>query len=306
MNLKPIVFNLFDNEHYANAICEALQYRSGKMQIHQFPDKEIMIRIESSVKNHSVIFVASTDKPDTKMASLFFSAETAKELGAKKVGLIAPYLAYMRQDKQFHKGEGITSKYFAKMISTHFDWLLTIDPHLHRWHSLKELYTIPTTVLHASLSIAQWIKENIPNPILIGPDQESLQWVAEIAAVVNAPFLLAKKQRYSDSSVKATIPQIESYSARTPVVIDDIISTGVTMIETINHLTLLGAQDIHCVGVHAIFANNAYNELLATQVRDVATCNTIRHVTNKIDLSNLIIDAISQMESLHAGKSIKD
>lgn len=104
---------------------------------------------------------------------LIFAAKTARELKAKKITLIAPYLAYMRQDKQFHQGQGITSKYFAALISHYFDNLITIDPHLHRWHSLNDIYSIPTHVLHANDAIASWIIQHVTNPVLIGPDIES-------------------------------------------------------------------------------------------------------------------------------------
>lgn len=298
MDSGVVVFDLFDSECYAISLCNSLGFTLGEMHIHQFPDEEIMVQIESPVKDRSVIFVASTDRPNAKIASLVFASETARELGAKKIGLIAPYLAYMRQDKKFHEGEGITSKYFMRMLSTYFDWVLTIDPHLHRWHSLDEVFTIPTILLHAATNIACWIRENIPNPVLIGPDVESQQWVAEIAQVANAPYLIVNKERFGDASVKATIPQIEAYRDHTPVVIDDIISTASTMIETINHLKSLGSKKIHCIGVHALFANNAYENLLATGIADVATCNTIKHQTNKIDLTDIIIGAISKESAL--------
>jgi ribose-phosphate pyrophosphokinase len=290
MKHKPIVFSLFESNHLANEICSTLQYTRGTVDIHHFPDKEIKISLTSPVKDNTVIFVASTDKPNDKMAALFFAAATAKDLGAKKVGLIAPYLAYMRQDKQFHPGEGITSKYFAQMISAHFDWLITIDPHLHRWHALNEIFTISTQLLHATADIAQWIQKNISNPVLIGPDKESQQWVAEIAQIAQAPFLTAEKQRFGDASVTSTIPQIENYKNHAPVVIDDIISTGMTMIATINHLKSLNMQPIHCIGVHAIFANNAYEKL--TALAKVITCNTIAHPSNKIDISAIITKAL--------------
>lgn len=293
MKQKPIVFSLFESGHLADEICQKLQYSRGAINIHHFPDKEIMIRIDTPVKNNTAIFVASTDRPNEKMAALFFAANTAKDLGATKVGLIAPYLAYMRQDKQFHPGESITSKYYAQMISAHFDWLMTIDPHLHRWHALNEVFTIPSKLLHATQAIANWLQNNIQNPVLIGPDMESEQWVGEIAKTADIPFLIVNKQRLGDASVKSTIPKIENYMNHTLVVIDDIISTGMTMIATINHLKSLNSNPIYCIGVHAIFADNAYEKLSA--LAEVITCNTITHPSNKIDVSNIIIEALTTM-----------
>src|SRR5690606_3260659 len=108
-----------------------------------------------------------------KILSLMFTAQTLKELGAKKIILISPYLPYMRQDKRFEPGEAITSQLFAKFLSNCVDYLITIDPHLHRIHHLSKIYSVPVLTLHATKEIARWIKENIKFPFLIGPDSES-------------------------------------------------------------------------------------------------------------------------------------
>lgn len=292
MSDKTVVFGLFEGGYLAKSICEKLKYTLGEIEFHQYPDQETAVFIKTFIENKTVIFVTSTNNPNEKIAKLFFSSETARELGAKKIGLITPYLAYMRQDKQFSPGEGITSKYFAKMISTYFDWCLTIDPHLHRWKSLSDVFSVPTILLHATQDVAAWIKKNITKPILIGPDLESEQWVAEIAKAADSPYLIVEKQRFSDISVKSTIPKIDAYQDYTPVLVDDIISTAMTMIETVDHLKTLGMKKIYCIGVHAVFSKNAYENLLATQVSDIITCNTIIHPTNKIDLSKSISDAL--------------
>lgn len=295
MTNTPIVFSLFGSEQFKNKICDKLHYEVGHLSIHHFPDEEIMIKIDTCVKGKDVIFISSTDRPNEKIMPLIIAAETARELGAHKISLIAPYLAYMRQDKQFHAGEGITSKYFAKLLSTYFDWLITIDPHLHRWHSLDDVFTVKTTLLHATQNIAHWISQHVNRPLLIGPDMESTQWVAEIAKISQAPFLIVEKTRKGDADVSATIPQIELYPDHTPILIDDIISTGVTMIETIKHIQSYEIQSIICLAVHAIFANHAYEKILKTGVTDIITCNTIAHPSNKIDLSDLVIDTLKFM-----------
>ncbi|WP_341272879.1 ribose-phosphate pyrophosphokinase-like domain-containing protein [Fluoribacter gormanii] len=170
-----VVFSLFGTDEFRNTLCEVLNYEAGKIITHQFPDEEMMIKIDTDLRNKSVIFIVSTDRPNEKIMPLILAVETARELGANQIGLIAPYLAYMRKDIQFHSGEGISSKYFARLLSSYFDWLITIDPHLHRWHSLNEVFTIDTQVLHATDNIAHWVRKNVQNPLLIGPDMESTQ-----------------------------------------------------------------------------------------------------------------------------------
>ncbi|CAM3007736.1 ribose-phosphate pyrophosphokinase [Legionella worsleiensis] len=289
MDKKPLVFPLFDFDALACDIHTVCGYELGTLSAHQFPDGETVIKIESEVMSRSVFLIASLDTPNPKIAPLIFAAETARSLGASKVVLIAPYLAYMRQDKVFESGQGITSQYFARLISHYFDGLITVDPHLHRWHSLNELYQIPTQVLHAALPIARWIKNNIKKPLLIGPDEESRQWVHHIADEAGAPFVVLEKHRKGDHAVEISIPKLDRYLDKTPVLIDDIISTGKTMIEAVGILQRLKLPAPVCIGVHALFVQDAFAKLSAAGVRTIVTCNTIRHSSNAIDMNSEIV-----------------
>lgn len=264
---------------------------SGRSEIRQFPDGESYVRILSDVEDKKVVVVCTLHLPDAKLLPLYFLVETVKSLGAKEVCLIAPYLAYMRQDKVFHPGESVTSAYFAKLISGFADSLITIDPHLHRRSSLSEIYSIPTRVGHAADHISAWIKDNVHNPVLVGPDAESEQWVSEVAKNADAPYVVSTKIRHGDTNVEVSVPGMEQYKNNTPVLVDDIISTGRTMIENIDHLKNTGMLPPVCIGVHAVFAGNAYAELNASGVKEIVTCNTIPHESNRIDISDLLTGA---------------
>lgn len=292
MTRTPVVFSFLEDKSLQKALCKSLHFQAGNLKTHTFPDEEVLITLNTEVKNKPVFFVLSTDRPNGKIMPLILAAETAKALGAQSIGLITPYLAYMRQDIAFNQGEGISSKYFAKLLSTYFDWLITVDPHLHRWQSLAEVFTIETTVVQAAPAIAKWIKTKVQQPILIGPDLESIQWVSDIAQRCDAPFLVVEKTRLGDEKVTATIPKLEHYLAHTPVLIDDIISTGMTMIETVKHIQSYGITKTICLGVHALFAKDAYNKLLQSGVTDIVTCNTIKHCTNQIDINPLLVEAV--------------
>jgi ribose-phosphate pyrophosphokinase len=285
----PIIFPLFGYDYLAQALHQSAAYTLGEIQIHDFPDQESLVQLITPVQGEEVVFIASLDQPNPKIIPLLFAAATAKSLGATRVGLIAPYLAYMRQDKQFHPGEGITSSFFARIISQHFDWLLTVDPHLHRWHDLNELYTIPAKTVHATGPISDWIREKIKNPLIIGPDSESKQWVSEIATLCNAPYLVFAKHRINDTTVEVFSKNLEAYPDHTPVLVDDIISTGSTFIQAIEQVKKSGMRDPICIGVHALFAGNAYQRLLEAGPAEVVTCNTVKHPSNGIDISMVLI-----------------
>lgn len=299
MKKNTLIFSLFGHDELTSTIQKNCHYELGKISFHQFPDEEVLVKIESDVTKRIVIFVANLIHPNSKILPLLFAAQTAKFLGASKIVLVAPYLTYMRQDKVFEPGQGITSIYFAQLISSYFDCLITIDPHLHRWNDLSAIYNIQTTALHVTNEISSWIHQHIPNPILIGPDSESTQWVQTIAKQSSAPFTILEKNRKSDTQVEISIPGINQYPNATPILIDDIISTGMTMLETLKHLNSLNMAPAVCIGIHAVFTGDAYQKLLASHVAKLITCNTIPHTSNNIDISQNIIDFLLKWDALN-------
>jgi ribose-phosphate pyrophosphokinase len=293
------LFALPGNEALALELSTLLDFDMGKAIIRRFPDGETYVNVESDVRGAEIYVLASLHQPDDKFLPLYFLCRTLKELGAYSVKLIAPYLAYMRQDKRFNPGECITSDLFARLLSGFIDELITIDPHLHRHNSMGELYTIPVKVLHASRVISEWIKTTIPNAILVGPDEESKQWVAGVAKEANKPFIVLQKVRRGDKNVSIQVPDVSQWKNHTPVLIDDIISTARTMIETIRQLQSAGFREVICIGVHGIFSGDAYKEVLQTGAR-VFTTNSIAHETNNISIVRLIANAISSNCSINA------
>jgi ribose-phosphate pyrophosphokinase len=288
--MKKIYFALPGNEVLTDALIHRENAEKGAVEIRQFPDGETYIRILSSVRDKKVVLVCTLHQPDAKLLPLYFLSKTLKELGAKSVHLVAPYLSYMRQDTIFNPGEAVTSTYFAHLLSGFVDSLITIDPHLHRRSSLSEIYTIPSKVAHAANHISEWIKTNIPSPLLIGPDSESEQWVSEVAKNANAPYIILTKIRHGDRDVEVSIPNFDTYKNHVPVLVDDIISTGRTMIETIGHLKNAGMKPAICIGVHAVFAGNAFQEIKDSGAKEIITCNTIPHESNQIDISDLLLE----------------
>ncbi|PCI48495.1 MAG: phosphoribosylpyrophosphate synthetase [Alphaproteobacteria bacterium] len=287
-----IVFSFPGFEAIANSIAGEKNMQRGDVTVRQFPDGESYVRLNSPVQGQDVIIVCGLDNPDRKIMALMFFAHTARKMGAGSIGLVAPYLGYMRQDKEFQDGEAVTADIFAAFLSQMVDWLVTIDPHLHRHEKLNEIYSIPSMAIHANDLIAEWIRANINHPLLIGPDKESEQWVSEVAKKATAPFIILTKTRRGDRDVEVSIPDLANWRNHTPVLIDDIISTAGTMITTAAHLKDAGMKPPVCIGVHGIFAGDAYEKLLASDVEKIITCNSIRHKSNGIALENIIVTAV--------------
>lgn len=288
--MSNILFNLYGCTQFNSFILKSFGFIEGDCAIHQFPDGETVVKLNSAVDGQEVLFIVNLVEPNAKIFPLIIAAETARELGAKKVHLFLPYLPYMRQDKQFHANEGITSRYFANLLSHYFDSILTFEPHLHRWHSLSDIYTIPATALPAHQPIANWLKEHIKQPLLIGPDRESEQWVSQIAKLINAPYVVFDKIRLGDRQVEISNPVLSSFSGFYPVIIDDVISTGQTMIKILQYLQHNHLEKMTCLGVHALFVDDAFEQLKIHGANDVITCNTISHASNQIDVSDIISD----------------
>jgi len=290
--MKTIFFSTPGNEILTQQLSKKCNGEVGEVLIRKFPDGETYIKIVSDVSNKRVVVVCTLNDPNEKIMPLYFFVKTAKELGAKNICLVAPYLAYMRQDKRFNPGEGITSEYFASFLSSFVDKLITIDPHLHRRKSLSEIYSIPSIALHAQHLITAWIKKNIEQPLLVGPDEESEQWVANAAKSIDVPYIVLKKNRKGDKEVEVSVPDVEHYLNHTPVLVDDIISTAQTMIQTVKHLKAAKMKAPVCIGIHAVFAGNAYQDLINSGVSKIVTCNCIVHPSNQIDVADLIAGAL--------------
>jgi ribose-phosphate pyrophosphokinase len=284
-----LVIAIPGSEDHAGKLATSLDVELVIPELRRFPDGELYVRLPR-VADHVVLCGSLYPAPADRFLELAMLAGTARDLGAKRVGLVAPYLAFMRQDVQFHEGEGVTARYFARLISSTVDWLVAVDPHLHRLSSLERVYTIPTAIAHAAPAIAAWIKQRVREPVLVGPDAESEQWVSAVAAACDAPFEIFAKTRRGDRDVSISGPT-RSWNGHTPVVIDDIVSTGKTMIEATRALRAAGSAPPMCVAIHAVFADALSSELAAAGAAGIVTCNTITHSTNRICVADLIADA---------------
>ena len=286
--MTPVVIPMPGNEHLSVELAAHLDLDHGAATVRRFPDGESHVRVETPVQGRRAVIVCTLDRPDDKLVALLLLACAVREAGALSVGLVAPYLAYMRQDKQFHPGETVSARHVAAWISRDMDWLVTVDPHLHRIVDLSQVYSIASRVVRSAESVASWVKSNVKNPLLIGPDEESAQWVGDVARRADAPFVVLAKTRQGDRDVAISVPEVDRWRLHTPVLVDDIVSSAHTMIETVGHLRRAGLPAPICIAVHAVFAQTAYEDLLAAGAARIVSCDTIAHPSNRIALAPAI------------------
>lgn len=289
--MKPLVLSMPGTEALADDLVEGLGAERCAFTLRQFPDGETYVRIESPVSGRDVVLLTALDHPDGKLVPLFLVASTLSSLGAAHIVLVAPYLPYMRQDSVFHPGEGLASTYIAHWISGFADGLVTVEPHLHRIGKLEDIYSIPCETAQVSQAIAHWVDENVSRPMIVGPDAESRHWSDALARTLECPSVVLHKLRYGDRSVEISLPDLSPYVDRTPVLVDDIISTGHTLAAAVQRLRQAGFPQPVCIGVHALFGQDTVDLLHRSGVERLVSCNTVRHPSNGIELNRSILSA---------------
>ena len=288
----PLLFELSSAPGLCTSLAKRLPCEIGKLSRRQFPDGESYLRFDTPVEGRDVILLCTLDRPDPKLAPLLFAASAARENGARSTGLVAPYLAYMRQDTEFIAGEAVTSKMFARLLSHHVDWLVTIDPHLHRFRTLDAIYSNHAVAATAAEAIADWVRLNVTNPVIIGPDEESRQWVERVASRARATSTVLTKVRRGDYSVSIDATALEHLDNSTPVLIDDIASSARTLIEAVELVKRSGTRAPVCAVVHAIFAGDSFERLRESGAAKIVSTNSVAHESNAIDVSEILVAAI--------------
>jgi len=292
-----MIIPLPGNETMGHKLSTLLDAPLGQLETRQFPDGESYVRLADEVANLDVIFVCTLADPDDKLLRLIFAADAARDLGARAVTLVAPYLAYMRQDHRFRSGEAISSRSFARILSGSFDRLITVSPHLHRYASLTDIYGIEAVALDAAPLFAGWITDNVKAPFLLGPDAESEQWVARVAELAGAPFAICEKIRNADRGVELSFPELQDLQGRQPVIVDDIVSSGATLIEAGKGLRSRGFSDPICLAVHGLHSARD-GRRIRQHVKGLLTTDSIPNGGTEIGLAPLIVQAL---RSSHLG-----
>lgn len=277
-------------EHLAPAF-RAVGLAEGKCMFRKFPDGESYVRLMEDVAGRRVVIVAALNDPDQYLMSVLLAAGASRAHGARDIGLAIPYLPYMRQDIAFQAGEPVSAVHFAGILGQFADWIVTVDPHLHRFGTLGEVFgPVPARRVTAISAIADWISSSFIRPLIIGPDSESGQWVHAIAERTGAPALVLTKTRTGDRSVRIDLPDVGQFGGHQPVIVDDIVSTGTTMAKLVSGLLAKGFRPPVCCCVHALFGEGAQARLLEAGALQIASCDTVSHPSNRISVGKLLAE----------------
>jgi ribose-phosphate pyrophosphokinase len=264
-------------------LARALGGRSDLIDLHHFPDGESRLRLPPTLSRH-VAVLRSLNQPNEKLVELLLAALAAREAGAEHICLVAPYLAYMRQDTAFQPGEVVSQRWIGRLLATHFDALVTVDPHLHRVHSLAEAVPARHAIaVPAASAIGAFLRERAAGALLLGPDEESGQWVATVAAAAGCEHDVANKVRRGDRSVSIALPA-RSFVGRRIVLVDDLASTGRTLAEAARAVLAAGALRVDVMVTHALFVDDAEVHLRQAGVTQIWSADTVSHPSNALTL----------------------
>lgn len=282
-----------DQERAAVELARAAGLQAVCVERHRFPDGEVRLRLPPPVPQRLVLFRSLHD-PNEKLVELLLLAQTARALGARHLTLVAPYLAYMRQDMEFSPGEAVSQTIVGRFLATLVDAVITVDPHLHRVATLQEV--VPGTqaiVLTGAEILADLIVRRRQRPLLVGPDAESGQWVALAARRHGLDHLVCTKVRSGDRAVRVELPPFP-VAGRVAVILDDVASTGQTVAAAARLLRAAGAASIDAAVTHALFAPDALEQMRAGGVNEVWSTDCIAHDSNAVGMAQLLAQALEQ------------
>jgi ribose-phosphate pyrophosphokinase len=284
-------------ETQAQRLASSLGWPYAQVAVHHFPDGECKVVLPEALPEH-VLFCRSLDRPNDKLIELLLAATTARQLGAKRLTLVAPYLCYMRQDTAFAAGEAVSQTIIGRFLAELFDDVLTVDPHLHRTHKLADAVPARHAVALSATVVMREFLRAYPDVILLGPDSESEQWVRSIAEGSKKggklTYGVASKQRLGDREIRITLPELD-LNNKTVVLVDDVISSGETIAIAAQSCLQRKAKRVDVLVTHPLFAQGAIERLQQVGVGDIWSTDSIPHSSNCITLDKLLAEAVQSI-----------
>ena len=263
----------------------------------RFPDGESLVRVPDSVITPNAILYRSLDNPNRKIVEVLLAASALRDGGARRVILVAPYLAYMRQDMAFRSGEAVSQKVVGTLLARAFDAVVTVDPHLHRIASLEMAVPgIPVRTVAAATAIAEMIRRDlVRDTVLVGPDGESTPWVAALAGQLGVEWMVGEKQRMGDRTVVLKLPDPSRLRERPVIIVDDVLSSGGTMLACADQVRSAGARKIEGAVTHCLARKLVISGLLENGFDRVRSADSVPGPTNAASLAPLLAAAVSDI-----------
>ncbi len=308
VELKLIAGN--SNPELAREISRHLGMPLCATEIGRFPDSETSVHIKETVRGADVFIIQSTSQPvNEHLMELLLLIDALKRASAERVTAVIPYYGYARQDRKQIGRVPISAKLIANLIeAAGADRVLTLDLPAGQ---IQGFFDIPVDNLRADPIFADYFtKQNLKDTVIVSPDIGSAKRAGTVAERLNLPLAIVEKTRISGEEVKArnVIGDVEGKRA---IIIDDIVSTGATLIEATRLLLENGAKEVYAACTHGVFAGDAFEKIEKSPLRKLVVTNTIKPsdgIQNKrkvewISVGKLFADIIKR---IHQGRSVSE
>jgi ribose-phosphate pyrophosphokinase len=285
----------------AEKIAELLASSTVTARIKRFPDGEFYFKFDEEISGEELLIVQSLYPPqDSHLLELFSMLHTARDLGAKKIRVFVPYLAYSRQDRRYLEGECLSSRMVAEILENlGADALYTIDIHNRR---VLSMYRIPTYNLTASGELAKYFaKKGLVNPLIVAPDDEeiAIERARCAAETIGAEYDFLEKRRDRITGEIVTYEKQLNVKNRDAIIIDDIISTGKTAANAVKILKNQGARKVFVGVSHALLLGEAVNLLNEAGVEEIVGTDSVMNEYAKVSVAPILVNALKEEQSIN-------
>jgi ribose-phosphate pyrophosphokinase len=260
-----------------------------------FPDGESYLRIDGNVKGKEVVIVQTTGPPqDAHIMQLFLMVDAAKNLGAKSVTAVVPYLAYARQDKRFLPGEAISIGTFIKLVeASGTDQFLTVN--IHEEDVLKK-FNIPTENLSAITLLAKHFKnKGLDGAFSLAPDKGALELAKEADNVLDGGCGWLQKERNRLTGEIRVEEKQFNVEGRDVIVFDDIISTGGTIAAAVKMLKRQGARRVYAACAHPLLVGEAQRKIMKGGAKEIVGTDCVPSPVSVVSVAPLIAEALAKI-----------
>jgi len=279
------------SQKLAALISKELDETLCPLETRKFPDGERYIRIGGNLESDAVVIQSTGYPQDQNLLELFLILKTLKSLDVENIKVVIPYFGYARQEKRFKSGEAISAQVVSELLEAcGATEIFSINLHEDR---LRNLFNIPAHNLSAMPLIAEYIEEHLDDPVIIAPDKGALGFASEIAGILGCDSDHLEKTRISPDKVETRTKDLD-VQGREAVIIDDIISTGGTIINASHILRQHGASKIVVSCVHPVLVEDALLRIFASGVDDVIATDTLQSDASTISVAPLIADFIGK------------
>lgn len=281
------------SQKLAAKVAWALDKKLIPIETRRFPDGERYIRIKDDVPKE-VVVVQSTGYPqDENLMELFLLLKNLKSLGVERIRVVIPYFGYGRQECRFKSGEAISAVIIAELLeAAGASEIYSVNLHEK---NIKQFFNIPVYEISAMPIIANYINETIEDPIIIGPDKGALGFAEEISDILNCECDYLEKIRLSPEKVETKLKNLDVLN-RDVVIIDDIISTGGTIVNASKILGDLGANKVVVGCVHPVLVEDALLKIFTAGVDDVFATDTLKSDVSTISVASAIAGYLKKYE----------